>query len=112
MPNSFIGLIVLSNVNFFIFYFIVGEFMKLLSVGYGNFVSMQKVVSIVSPDSAPIKRLIQEVRERGMLIDATCGRRTRAVIVTTSGHVILSAVQTETVCSRVDSKQLELEEEE
>ena len=75
--------------------------MKLIPIGFGSLVSADRLVSIVSPDSAPIKRLIQESRDRGMLIDATYGRRTRAVIVTDSGHIILSAVQPETVANRL-----------
>lgn len=86
--------------------------MKLLNIGFGNYVSAQKVVGIVSPESAPIKRIIQEARERGMLIDATYGRRTRAVIVTDSDHIVLSAVQTETIAGRIAPKETTEEEEE
>ncbi len=75
--------------------------MKLINVGFGNMVSANKIVAIVSPESAPIKRIIQEGRERGVLIDATYGRRTRAVIITDSDHVILSALQPETVANRI-----------
>ena len=75
--------------------------MKLLIIGFGNMVSAERLIAVVSPDSAPIKRLIQESRERGMLIDATYGRRTRAVIIMDSGHVILSALQPETVSARM-----------
>ena len=78
---------------------------KLVNIGVGNIVSANKIVAIVSPESAPIKRIIQEARERGMLIDATYGRRTRAVIVTDSDHIILSAVQPETVAHRLESKE-------
>lgn len=78
---------------------------KLINIGFGNIVSANRIVSIVSPDSAPIKRIIQEARERGGLIDATYGRRTRAVIITDSDHVILSAVQPETVAHRLASKE-------
>lgn len=74
---------------------------KLINIGFGNIVAANRIVSIVSPESAPIKRIIQEARERGMLIDATYGRRTRAVIITDSDHVILSAVQPETVAHRL-----------
>lgn len=77
---------------------------KLINIGFGNIVSASRIVAIVSPESAPIKRVIQEARDRGMLIDATYGRRTRAVIVTDSDHIILSAVQPETVAHRLDSK--------
>lgn len=86
--------------------------MKLINIGFGNMVSASRVVVIVSPESAPIKRIIQEARERGMLIDATYGRRTRAVIVTDSDHIILSAVQPETVAHRATSKELTVNEEE
>jgi len=77
---------------------------KLINIGFGNIVSANRIVAIVSPESAPIKRVIQEARERGVLIDATYGRRTRAVIVTDSDHIILSAVQPETVAHRLNSK--------
>ncbi|KFD42362.1 hypothetical protein HX99_06930 [Peptococcaceae bacterium SCADC1_2_3] len=75
---------------------------KLINIGFGNIVSANRIVAIVSPESAPIKRVINEARERGMLVDATYGRRTRAVIVTDSDHIILSAVQPETVAHRLD----------
>lgn len=78
--------------------------MSLLNIGYGNVVVAGKVVAIVSPDSAPIKRLIQEGRENGLLIDATYGRKTRAVIITESQHIILSPVQTETIAHRFEEK--------
>lgn len=77
---------------------------KLINIGFGNFVSANRLISIVSPESAPIKRIIQESRDRGQLIDATYGRRTRAVIITDSDHIILSAVQPETVAHRLNSK--------
>jgi regulator of extracellular matrix RemA (YlzA/DUF370 family) len=77
---------------------------KLINIGFGNIVSANRIISIVSPESAPIKRIIQEARDRGMLIDATYGRRTRAVIIADSEHVILSAVQPETVAHRLVSK--------
>jgi len=77
---------------------------KLINIGFGNIVSANKVVAIVSPESAPIKRIIQDARDRGTLVDATYGRRTRAVIITDSDHVILSAVQPETMAHRVDIK--------
>ncbi|HIS99025.1 MAG TPA: DUF370 domain-containing protein [Candidatus Faecaligallichristensenella faecipullorum] len=86
---------------------------SLINIGFGNIVSANRLVAIVSPDSAPIKRIIQDARDRGTLIDATCGRRTRAVLIMDSEHVILSAVQPETVAHRLDSKDaLTLEEEE
>ena len=78
--------------------------MKLINIGFGNMVSASRIVAIVSPESAPIKRTVQEVRERGQLIDATYGRRTRAVIIMDSGHVILSAIQPETVAGRMTGK--------
>ena len=74
---------------------------KLINIGFGNIVSANRVVAIVSPESAPIKRLIGDARDTGQLVDATYGRRTRAVIVTDSDHVILSALQPETVANRV-----------
>lgn len=77
---------------------------KLVNIGFGNIVAANRIVAIVSPESAPIKRIIQEARDKGVLIDATYGRRTRAVIVVDSGHVILSAVQPETVANRLSSK--------
>ncbi len=73
---------------------------KLINIGFGNIVSGNRVIAIVSPESAPIKRIISEARDRAQLIDATYGRRTRAVIVTDSGHVVLSAIQPETVAHR------------
>ena len=73
---------------------------QLINIGFGNIVSANRVVAIVSPESAPIKRLISDGREKGLLIDATYGRRTRAVIITDSNHVILSAIQPETVAHR------------
>jgi Uncharacterized protein conserved in bacteria len=84
--------------------------MKLINIGFGNMVSASRLVAIVSPESAPIKRIITEARERGSLIDATYGRRTRAVIVMDSDHVILSAVQPETVANRLDDEDEDEEE--
>ena len=78
--------------------------MKLINIGFGNLVSRERVVAIVAPDSAPIKRMVQETRERGMLIDATYGRRTRAVIIMDTDHVILSAVLPETIAGRASGK--------
>lgn len=74
--------------------------MKLINIGFGNIVSAGRVIAIVSPESAPIKRIITDARDSKQLIDATYGRRTRAVIITDSGHVILSAIQPETVANR------------
>jgi len=91
--------------------------MKLINIGFGNMVSASRVIAIVSPDSAPIKRIIQDVRDKGLLIDATYGRRTRAVVVMDSGHVLLSAIQPETVAGRFygkndkEDKDLEVDEE-
>lgn len=79
---------------------------KLANIGFGNIVAANRIIAIVSPESAPIKRIIQEAREQGMLVDATYGRRTRAVIITDSDHVILSAVQPETVAHRLASKEI------
>jgi len=76
--------------------------MKLINIGFGNIVSLDRIISIVSPDSAPIKRLVQEAKDNKMAIDATYGRKTRAVIVMDSGHLVLSAIQPETVAARID----------
>ena len=87
--------------------------MKLINIGFGNMVSASRMVAIVSPESAPIKRIIQDAKERGTLIDATYGRRTRAVLVMDSEHVILSSVQPETVANRMgDSQEDETDEQE
>ncbi len=75
--------------------------MKLVNIGFGNLVSADRIISIVSPESAPIKRIIQDAKERGTLIDATHGRRTRAVIITDSDHIILTYLQNETVANRI-----------
>ncbi|HWP80510.1 MAG TPA: DUF370 domain-containing protein [Terriglobales bacterium] len=76
--------------------------MQLINIGFGNMVSSARIIAIVSPESAPIKRTIQEARDTGRLIDATYGRRTRAVIITDSDHVVLSAIQPETVAGRFE----------
>ena len=86
--------------------------MKLINIGFGNMVSANRLVAIISPESAPIKRIIQDAKEKGTLIDATYGRRTRAVIVTDSDHVILSAVQPETVANRLNDRDDDITEEE
>ncbi len=78
--------------------------MKLINIGFGNMVSASRLITVVSPDSAPIKRIIQEARDRSMLIDATYGRRTRAVIIMDTDHVILSAILPETIAARLDDK--------
>ena len=86
--------------------------MKLINIGFGNMVRAGRIITIVSPESAPIKRIIQDARDNGILIDATYGRRTRAVIVMDSGHVILSAIQPETVANRfVQNDEVEEEDE-
>ena len=85
--------------------------MKLINIGFGNMVSANRLVAIVSPESAPIKRVVLDAKERGSLIDATYGRRTRAVLITDSDHVILSAVQPETVAHRMSDRDDEDEEE-
>ena len=82
---------------------------KMINIGFGNVVSAARIIAIVSPDSAPVKRIIQEAKERAMLIDATYGRRTRAVLVMDSDHVVLSALQPETVASRLAEKSEEEE---
>ena len=86
--------------------------LKLINIGFGNLVSASRLLSIVSPESAPIKRIIQDSRDRGLLVDATFGRRTRAVIIMDSGHVVLSALQPETVAGRVAGKTEKTAEEE
>ena len=84
--------------------------MQLINIGFGNIVSADRIISIVSPESAPIKRIVQEAKDTKMAIDATYGRRTRAVIIMDSGHIILSCVQPETVANRLD-KDIEKEED-
>lgn len=86
--------------------------MKLLNVGFGNMVSSQRLVAIVAPDSAPVRRMVQDARDAGRVIDATCGRRTRAVIVMDSEHVVLSPLQPETVAGRLEGKGKATDEEE
>ena len=76
--------------------------MQLVNIGFGNIIAANKIVAIVSPDSAPIKRMVQEAKDKGTAIDATYGRRTRAVVITDSDHLILSALQPETVAARLD----------
>lgn len=75
--------------------------MQLINIGFGNVVSSERIISIVSPEAAPIKRLIQEAKENKTAIDATCGRKTRAVIIMDSNHIVLSAVQPETIVGRL-----------
>ena len=86
--------------------------MQLVNIGFGNMVSADRVIAIVGPESAPIKRIIQDARDCGTLVDATYGRRTRAVIITDSDHVILSAVQPETVANRLVDEDDEVEDDE
>lgn len=80
--------------------------MKLINIGFGNMVSAGRLIAIVGPESAPIKRMIQEARDRGVLIDATYGRRTRAVLIMDSDHIILSAIQPETVAGRLGGREI------
>ena len=85
--------------------------MKLVNIGFGNMVSADRMIAIVSPESAPIKRIIQEAKENGNLIDATHGRRTRAVIITDSDHIILTYLQAETVANRISDENADAEED-
>ena len=78
--------------------------MKLINIGFGNMVSANRIVAIVSPESAPIKRVVREAEDKGVLVNATYGRRSRAVIVMDSGHIVLSSVQPETVANRISEK--------
>ena len=75
--------------------------MQLINIGFGNIILAERIIAIISPDSAPVKRMIQESKDNGKIIDARCGRKTRAVIIMDSGHIILSAVQPETVAGRL-----------
>lgn len=79
--------------------------MKFINVGFGNMVAVSRVVALASPDSAPMKRLVQDAKDDGRAIDVTCGRRTRSIIITDSEHVILSAIQTETIAGRLENKE-------
>lgn len=85
--------------------------MKFINIGFGNMVAAERVIAVVSPDSAPIKRLIQDAKDSGRAIDVTCGKRTRAVIITDSEHIILSAFQSETISNRLSDYDDEDEEE-
>ena len=78
--------------------------MKFINVGFGNMVALERIVALVSPDSAPIKRLVQDSKDEGRVIDVTCGRRTRAVIITDSDHIILTYLQSETVANRISEE--------
>ena len=84
--------------------------MKLVNVGYGNMASVPRIVSIVSPDAAPVRRMIQDARDAGNVIDATCGHKTRAVVVMDSDHIILSPLQPETLAARIDGRRMPEEE--
>ena len=86
--------------------------MKLINIGFGNMVSAGRLIAIVSPDSSPIKRMVQEARDSGVLIDATYGRRTRAVLIMDNDHLVLSALQPETVANRISGQDGPAEEEE
>lgn len=81
--------------------------MQLINIGFGNIVSANRIIAIVSPESAPIKRIVQEAKENGNAIDATYGRKTRAVIIMDSGHIVLTSVQPETVAGRLDKEEIE-----
>lgn len=85
--------------------------MKLINIGFGNMISGDRLLAVVSPDAAPIKRLMQEAKERGMLIDASCGRKTKAVLVMDTDHVILSGLAAETIVKRA-GLEVDLSEEE
>ena len=85
--------------------------MKFINVGFGNLVAADRIVALAGPDSAPVKRLVQDARDTARVIDVTCGRRTRAVIITDSEHVILSAIQTETIAARLDNAEAGADEE-
>ena len=86
--------------------------MQLVNIGFGNMIAADRIIAIVSPDSAPVKRMIQEARDRKRVIDATQGRRTRAVIQTDSDHVVLSAIQPETIAGRVGQRDAAIRDEE
>lgn len=86
--------------------------MKFINIGFGNMVAVERIVAIASPDSAPIKRLVQDAKDNGRTIDVSCGRRTRAVIITDSEHIILSAIQAETIANRMDDTSMDEDESE
>ena len=85
--------------------------MKFINIGFGNMVASDRIITIVSPDSAPVKRLVQDAKDSGRVIDVSCGRRTRSVIITDSEHVILSAIQSETIAGRLDDATIAYEED-
>ena len=82
-------------------------YMQLLNIGFGNIVSADRIIAIVSPESAPIKRIVQEAKENGNAVDATCGRRTRSVLIMDDGHIIMSSIQPETMMTRVNKEEKE-----
>lgn len=84
--------------------------MQFINIGFGNIVSANRVIAIVGPDAAPIKRIVQEAKDKGIAIDATCGRKTRAVLIMDSGNIILSAIQPETIAGRLESNIIDNEE--
>ena len=86
--------------------------MRLINIGFGNMIAAERIVAVVSPDSAPVKRLVQEARDAHRIVDATQGRRTRAVVVTDSDHVVLSAIQPETIAGRVGQRDAAIRDEE
>ena len=86
--------------------------MRLINIGFGNMVNADRIVAVVSPESAPIKRMVQEARDRGVLVDATYGRRTRAVLIMDNDHLVLSALQPETVANRISGQDTSGDDEE
>ncbi len=85
--------------------------MRLVDIGFGSMISAERLVALIGPDSAPVKRMVQEAREAGSLIDATYGRRTRSILVMDSGHIVLSALESEDVAERMDAKERHSSEE-
>lgn len=81
--------------------------MHFINIGFGNIILANRVIAMVSPEAAPIKRMVQEAKDKGTAIDATCGRKTRAVLIMDSGNIILSAIQPETIASRLESNMIE-----
>ena len=86
--------------------------MQLINIGYGNMVAANRVVAVVSPDSAPVKRMVQDAKAKGLIIDATLGRKTRSVLIMDSGHIVLSAIQTSAAAGRLSGKEFDPSEEE
>lgn len=84
--------------------------MKLTNVGYGNTVATNRIIAIVNPDAAPVRRMVADAKDTGRIIDATCGHKTRSVLIMDTGHVVLSALMTETLASRVGDHEIALEE--